>query len=162
MWQWIGKGHNKTKNFWLQRSDWLLELLEPIRKKLWKLETIRRKYIDSCLIWGIGAPEEHWVIVQQPAGQTAKLPLPADVGPGPEDRKHVLLGNHLDESGKWNIIKLISQPKSHDVCFSGILLHGGHEADITQYGRCKSSEWVSMLLWILNFLSVSDYDRRLL
>ena len=38
------------------------------------------EYDLSPLLVGLeGAPEEHWMIVQEPAGEPAELPLPADV-----------------------------------------------------------------------------------
>ena len=53
----------------------------------------------SCLVRGIGAAEEHRMIVQKPGGQASELPLPADVGPRSKDGEHVLLSDHLDKSG---------------------------------------------------------------
>ena len=54
--------------------------------------------LGPLLIGRVGAPEEHGVVVEQPAGQPAELPLPADVGPGPEYGEHVLLLDHLQKS----------------------------------------------------------------
>ena len=55
------------------------------------------------------------MIVQEPGGQTSKLPLPADVGPRPEDGQHVLLSDHLDESEKRNIKDLILEVCNYDL-----------------------------------------------
>ena len=54
--------------------------------------------LSPLLVGRVGAPEEHWVVMEEPARQTSKLPLPADVGPGPEYCKHVLLLYHLQKS----------------------------------------------------------------
>ena len=53
----------------------------------------------SSLFVGLeGAPEEHGMITEEPAGETSELPLATDVGTGPEDGEHVLLLNHLEKS----------------------------------------------------------------
>ena len=53
----------------------------------------------SSLFVGLeGAPEEHGMITEEPAGETSELPLATYVGTGPEDGEHVLLLNHLEKS----------------------------------------------------------------
>ena len=54
--------------------------------------------LGAVLVGGEGAPEEHRVIVQEPAGQAPKLPFTADVGTRPEYGKHVFLCYHLYKS----------------------------------------------------------------
>ena len=54
--------------------------------------------LRPLFIGRVGAPEEHRVVVEEPAGQPPKLPLPADVGPGSENCEHVLLLYHLQKS----------------------------------------------------------------
>ena len=54
--------------------------------------------LSSLLIGGVGAPEEHRMVVEEPAGETSELPLSADVGPWPEYCEHVLLLYHLQKS----------------------------------------------------------------
>ena len=73
------------------------------------------EYDLSPLLVGLeGAPEEHWMIVQEPAGEPAELPLPTDVGtcntrsaPHQSDKQsvstrtkygeHILLLYHLEK-----------------------------------------------------------------
>ena len=54
--------------------------------------------LSPLFVGRVGAPEEHRVVMEEPAGQTSKLPLPADVGPGPKYCEHVLLLYHLQKS----------------------------------------------------------------
>jgi len=58
------------------------------------------EYDLSPLLVGLeGAPEEHWMIVQEPAGEPAELPLPADVWTRAKYGQHVLLLYHLQKPG---------------------------------------------------------------
>ena len=54
--------------------------------------------LSPLFVGRVGAPEEHRVVMEEPARQTSKLPLPADVGPGSEYCEHVLLLYHLQKS----------------------------------------------------------------
>ena len=54
--------------------------------------------LSPLLVGLVGAPEEHGMVMEEPAGQTSELPLSADVGPGPEYGEHVLLLYHLQKS----------------------------------------------------------------
>ena len=68
-----------------------LEVLHP-RQELLQVD------LSPLFIRLVGAPEEHGMVVQEPAGETSELPLATDVGTGPEDGEHVLLLNHLEKS----------------------------------------------------------------
>ena len=68
-----------------------LEVLHP-REKFLQVD------LSSLFVGRVGAPEEHRVVMEEPAGQTSKLPLPADVGAGSEYCEHVLLLYHLQKS----------------------------------------------------------------
>ena len=68
-----------------------LEMFHP-REKFLQVD------LSPLFVGGVGAPEEHRVVMEEPAGQTSKLPLPADVGPRPKYCKHVLLLYHLQKS----------------------------------------------------------------
>ena len=74
----------------------LCALLVPLERRPQKHRVLMEKPAAKLGI----SPKAIICLVIGPPRQAPKLPLPADIGPGPEDDEEVLLLGHLDEPGQ--------------------------------------------------------------